>query len=96
MVVNKKQVPYLSLIVDGKLLGKPLYYDTPYKVLSVESGAARGYVNVGDTVYIAEGYDYGVAKDDTIATRIPHVTVTNRSGKDPDFTMAVDDLEELL
>lgn len=53
-------------------------------------------VKAGATVYDQRGYDYGLARDDTYATGVSHITVTlNEDGDYPGFTVPEHDLEKL-
>ena len=52
--------------------------------------------NVGTVVYEFCGHDYGLARDDTEATGIPHVSVSlKEDGGHPTITAPVHILEEL-
>ena len=56
--------------------------------------AANSEAKIGDIVYIGTGHDYGLARDDFIATHIPHVSVTyNEDGSYPMFTIPCEDLD---
>lgn len=53
-------------------------------------------VKAGATVYDQRGYDYGLARDDTRATGVEHITVTlNADGDYPGFTVPVTALEKV-
>lgn len=48
----------------------------------------------GSTIYSINGWDYGLAKDDTRMTGVEHVSVTlNSDGSSPFFTIPRADLE---
>lgn len=50
----------------------------------------------GTLVYMAKSYDYGLARDDTMYTGVPHVSVTlNPDGSAPTFTVPEFDLEDV-
>lgn len=56
---------------------------------------AAGIVVAGDTVYRCSQHDYGIARDDSNATGIEHISVTfNDQGQYPFFTIPVEDLKE--
>lgn len=53
-------------------------------------------VKTGAVVYDILGYDYGLARDDTMMTGVPHVSVTtDENGGYPSFTIPKADLEEI-
>lgn len=65
-----------------------------YKVLSDRVIGTTTHAVVGDIVYSAKGYDYGVSSDDTRHTGIPHVSVSKEEDGDyPFFTIPSRDLE---
>lgn len=65
-----------------------------FKVIS--NKGANGKVNAGDTVYQAAMHDYGLARDDTNATGIEHVSVSLKADGDyPLFTIPARNLQEL-
>jgi hypothetical protein len=50
----------------------------------------------GTMVYVASGYDYGLARDDEYATGQPHTSVTlNADGSYPTFTVPDCDLGDI-
>jgi hypothetical protein len=54
----------------------------------------KTFAKVGDIVYGAKHYDYGLASDDTILLGVEHKSVTlNKDGDYPFFTVPVADLE---
>lgn len=61
------------------------------RIVRGETWAAAGQV-----VYTAKGYDYGLARDDTYATGVEHISVTFKADGDwPSFTIPRQDLEAL-
>lgn len=63
-----------------------------YRILK-DSGLCKEAV-AGTIVFRQSGYDYGLARDDTEATGIEHISVTlKRSGGYPGFTIPLRDLE---
>ena len=61
-----------------------------YKLLAPRFGRPNGA-----TVYECMKHDYGCANDDTRATRIEHISVTeNPNGDYPFFTVPLHQLEE--
>lgn len=66
-----------------------------YEIINA-SRAADKSVAVGDIVYEAGGYDYGLANDDTRFTGINHISVTyNMDGSIPYFTIPKEDVKEV-
>lgn len=67
---------------------------TKYKMLADSTIDER--VKKGATVYHYDRYDYGLARDDTWATGIEHISCTlDPYGNDPFFTVPVPDLEKI-
>jgi hypothetical protein len=49
----------------------------------------------GTRVYLWSGYDYGLARDDSLAFKEPHVSVSEVENTSPFFTVPVSSIEKI-
>lgn len=61
---------------------------------TLKSEENNGRHPAGTVCYEFHGHDYGCAREDTEATRIPHISMTlNEDGSGPFFTVATNQLD---
>lgn len=69
---------------------------TPQKYRMLKDSDLNPDVKAGDIVYEALDYDYGLARDDTLITKIKHISVTTKEdGSSPLFTVKEKNLEKI-
>lgn len=67
-----------------------------YKLLKDREIRGELCAKAGTTVYEVTGYDYGLARDDSVYSGIPHISVTlDATGGYPSFTVPTCDLEKI-